>query len=122
MKRDLDLIRKIVLLVEESPSGNAPYPISFDGYTPDQIGYHSYLLIDAGFATGEVDNSLGTGLGPQGNIASLTWAGHEFADAARDNSRWQHALGVVKDKTGTITFELLKQLLATLMKSTLGLP
>lgn len=46
MKRDLDLIRKMLLAIEESPSGFAP-ELKFPGYTDAQIGYHAYLLIDA---------------------------------------------------------------------------
>jgi len=42
MKRDLDLIRKMVLAMEEAPTGYAPEPL-FDGYTPAQVGYHAYL-------------------------------------------------------------------------------
>lgn len=121
MKRDFELIRKIVLTIEASPSGAAPHPISVDIYTAAQIGYHTYLLIDAGYATGDVDTSLGSNERPQALISNLTWAGHEFADAAHDNSRWQHAPVLVKEKTGTITFKLLKQLRAALMKGTLGL-
>ena len=43
MKRDLDLIRKIVLTVEDLPTGNVPEEIEVDGYTSEQVGYHSYL-------------------------------------------------------------------------------
>ncbi|HQU32800.1 MAG TPA: DUF2513 domain-containing protein [Thermoanaerobaculaceae bacterium] len=120
MKRDLDLIRKIVLAIEESPSGFAP-KLSLGGYSDAQIGYHEYLLISAGYATGQETTNMGSE-GPEAMIRSLTWAGHEFADAARDDSRWNRALGMVKDKSGTITLELLKQLLSTLMRNALGLP
>lgn len=120
LKRDLELIRKIVLAIEESPSGFAP-KLVFAGYSDAQIGYHEYLLINAGYATGPETTNMGSE-GPEAMIRSLTWAGHEFADAARDDSRWNRALGMVKDKTGTITLELLKQLLSTLMKNALGLP
>ncbi|HVN76941.1 MAG TPA: DUF2513 domain-containing protein [Thermoanaerobaculaceae bacterium] len=120
MKRDLDLIRKIVLAIEEAPTGFAP-TLSFDGYTQAQIGYHAWLLIDAGYATGADMTNMGSE-GPEAMLRSLTWAGHEFADAARDDSRWNKALGMVKEKTGTVTIDLLKQLLGTLMKAALGLP
>jgi hypothetical protein len=120
MKRDLELIRKIVMAIEESHSGFAP-DLSFDGYTQAQIGYHAYLLIDAGYATGSDATTMGSE-GPEAMITSLTWAGHEFADVARDASRWNKALGIVKEKTGTITIELLKVLLTALMKAALGLP
>jgi hypothetical protein len=41
MKRDMDLVRKIALLIEEHPSGFAPTNITVEGYSHDQIGYCS---------------------------------------------------------------------------------
>lgn len=120
MKRDLDLIRKMLLAIEEAPSGWAP-ELSFEAYTPTQVGYHAYLLIDAGLAKGGDVSTMGSEA-PEGVITSLTWAGHEFAEAARDETRWKNAMGIVKDKGGSITLDVMKELLTSLMKSTLGLP
>jgi len=63
-----------------------------------------------------------TSEGPEAIITSLTWAGHEFAEAARDDTRWKNAMGLVKDKGGSVTIGVLTQLLISLMKSTSGLP
>ena len=52
MKRDLELIRKLVLTVEDLPTGTVIDDIEIEDYTPEQIGYHSYLLIDSGLAEG----------------------------------------------------------------------
>ena len=52
MKRDMELIRKLIRKVEESPNGWAPDNMSVDGYTEDQIGYHSYLIVHDGLAVG----------------------------------------------------------------------
>ena len=120
MKRDPDLIRKMVLAIEDAPSGWAPQ-LAFDGYTSAQVGYHAYLLVDGGLAKG-VDVSTGSSQGPEALITSLTSAGHDFAEAARDEKRWNKAMRIVVEQGGTITIDLLKQLLVTLMKSALGLP
>ena len=50
MKRDPDLIRKIILAVEDLPTGLVLDKIKIDGYTREQIGYHSYLIVDSGLA------------------------------------------------------------------------
>lgn len=47
MKRDLDLIRKLIIAVEGRPSEAPLGKEVADGYTPEQIGYHNYLLVDA---------------------------------------------------------------------------
>ena len=120
MKRDLELIRKMVLAIEEAPSGYAP-ELKFEGYTDEQVGYHAYLLLDAGLAKGGDASTLGSA-SPEGFISNLTWAGHEFADAARDEERWRNSLSIVREKAGTVTVGVLTQLLAALMKGALGIP
>jgi hypothetical protein len=120
MKRDWDLIRKMMLTIEDSASGWAPPDLKFDGYTEAQIGYHAYLLIDAGLAHGQDASHMGSEA-PEGMITSLTWAGHEFAEAARNDVLWKKAMGEVADKGGTITFDVMKELLISLMRGMSGL-
>ncbi len=120
MKRDLELIRKILLAIEDAPSGWAS-DFKFDEYTDSQVSYHAYLLIDAGLAKGSDVSVMGSE-GPEGMISNLTWAGHEFAEAARDETRWKKATGLVTEKGGAVTLDVMKELLVSLMKTTLGLP
>lgn len=120
MKRDLELIRKLVLAVESSPSGYVKEDVKIEGYSPEQIGYHSYLLIDAGLARG-VDITTSGSSSPNWRLLHLTSAGHDFADSARDESTWRKATGLVKDKAGTVTLDVMKQVLASVIKDTLGL-
>ena len=120
MKRDMELIRKMVLAIEEAPGGFAPNQLDIDGYTENQIGYHAHLMIQAGLAKGSDMTHMGSS-GPEAMLTSLTWAGHEFADASRDESRWKSAMGIVKEKAGSVTIGVLTQLLTGLMKTALGL-
>ena len=101
-------------------SGWAP-KLAIDGYTSTQVSYNAYLLIDAGLAKGQEVTTMGSE-GPVALITSLTWAGHEFAGVARDDIRWKKVMGIVKDKGETITLDLLKQLIGSLMRGTFGLP
>ena len=109
------------MAIEDAPSGWAPHPLEIEGYPSAQIGYHAYLLIDAGLANGRDCTASGSE-GPEGFISKLTWAGHEFADAARDETRWKKAIGMVHDKAGSVTIAVLTQLLGGLMRASLGLP
>jgi hypothetical protein len=47
MKRDMDLIRKIVLWAEEQPPGPL-HDIKIEGHSTGEVAYHCYLLVDAG--------------------------------------------------------------------------
>lgn len=118
MKRDFELIRKLVLSIEDCPSGDMPHGV--DGYTAEQVGYHSYLLVDAGLAKGVDVTSLSDTL-PNWQILHLTSAGHDFADVARSDSTWSAATTIVKDKAGSVTLDVLKQVLVSVVKNTLGL-
>lgn len=120
MKRDLDLIRRILLAVEESPSGFAPQPLKLKGYTDEQVGYHAYLLIEAGLVRGSDVTTMGSGA-PQALIAHLTWEGHEFLDAARDETRWKKALKMVASEAGGVTLDVLKDILVGLLRGAFGL-
>ena len=121
MKRDLDLIRKIVLAVEAAPGGYADYPLKIEGYSDEQIGYHSYLVVDAGLAEGEDITTMGS-TGPEWMIQHLTHEGHDFADAARDESRWKRATGLVKQTAGDATLDVIKEVLVKIVKGAIGLP
>jgi hypothetical protein len=49
----------------------------------------------------------------------LTWLGHEFLDAAREDLRWGQAKRLVLEKTGSVSFATLQQVLVELMKRSL---
>jgi hypothetical protein len=120
MRRDLNLLRAIVLQIEDHPEGWAPRNVLVEGYTPAQIEYYEHLLVDAGLAHGSDTSHTGS-TGPSVLITHLTWEGHEFAEAARNGTRWNNAMDIVKKKGGSITIEILTRLLFKLMKGTFGL-
>jgi Hypothetical protein (DUF2513) len=111
MKRDMDLARQILFEIEKLPHGHdVIFQPEIERHSSDEISYHIMLLTQAAYIEGEET--------PDGWYAkTLTWQGHEFLDAAKDESRWNKAKKIVMDKGGAITFEMLKQLLLELMKS-----
>ncbi|MBD2196641.1 MULTISPECIES: DUF2513 domain-containing protein [Calothrix] len=120
MKQDLELIRKIILLIEDSAHGFAPTVIKIENYSQEQIDYHAYLIIDAGLAVGNITtNTLSQS--PQAVLRNLTSSGHDFAVTARSETMWKKAMDTVKEKGGTITVGVLIQLLATIVKTHYGL-
>jgi hypothetical protein len=105
MKPDLDLLRTILLQAEDL--GSAPISATED-HTSDQVGYHAHLLIEAGLSRGvDVTNLLSTA--PQGLITGLTWAGHEFAELARDRTKWDTTMAALKAAGRPITLDEMKR-------------
>jgi hypothetical protein len=121
MKRDMDLIRKMILLIEDHPSGWAPPKIEIEGYSPEQIGYHSYLLVDSGLADG-IDASDTESTGPEYMIRHLTSAGHDFADSARTQYIWDEVMADMRQKgILSASVDVVKKLLDKTIRKHVGL-
>lgn len=121
MKRDMDLIRTILLAVEAAdlPLQKAP---QIDGQSPDAVSQHIRILNDAGY----LDHGHFTyvhGL-PSGYGHRLTWAGHEFLDSIRDTAIWAKTKGAA-EQLGSWSLEMLSDLAKgyiRLKAADLGLP
>ncbi|MDB5295835.1 MAG: uncharacterized protein JWO31_1818 [Phycisphaerales bacterium] len=120
----MDLVRAILLACEAEASGEPVFPLVIDGYSASQIGYHATILGEAGLAIGS-DVTTRSDDGIRFLISRLTWAGHEFLDAARDDTAWAKAKGIAA-KAGGGGIEVLKSVLGELAKDTarrlMGLP
>ncbi|MCX6030809.1 MAG: DUF2513 domain-containing protein [Chloroflexi bacterium] len=112
MKRDMDLIRNILLMMEESSDPEYPN-IQIDGYSSETISYHLMLLDEAGLIKA-LDASSASGMEwmPQ----RLTWQGHEFVEAARNENRWNKAKNIMA-KSGGFVIEVMRTILIDLVKA-----
>jgi len=114
MKRDMNLIRLLLLRAEGEEE------VDFASYTEEQRIYHSALLVEAGLVDGAIRTDA---QGYPNGVATirLTWKGHEFLDAARNDSVWQKATGAVRSKGLSLTFDVLKELLTATIRGQVGL-
>ena len=115
MRRDMDLVRKLIFVIEEQSDPVTPDDIDIEGYGSEQIGYHLYLMLDAGLIEGS-DITCTDDSAPQAMASNLTWAGHEFADVARSSPLWEEAKGTIMKRVGSISIDLMIQYLPTLAK------
>ena len=86
MKRDMDLVRKILLQLQAS-NGQQPdlQPLIEEGHSERQLAEHCVLLVEAGFAEPLIYNNCeldGDGT-PLIILSRLTWAGHDFIEAGQ---------------------------------------
>jgi len=88
MKRDMDLVRTILLKVEDE--GTTPIDwiedFSIEGRSDEEVYYHVWLLHQAGFIDA-LDGSTMEGF--QHLPRCLTWRGAEFLDSIRDPEVWR---------------------------------
>lgn len=110
MKRDMDLVRQILLVVEEhgTEQGHITFePSDTPGKTPDEVAGHIRLLHEHGFIEAEDGSGFGN---PVWFPQRLTWQGHEFLDAIRNDTIWARTKRVIADKGGSMPFELVREL------------
>ena len=106
MKRDMELVRKILLAVEDHDSA---YALRIEGATKQEIDYHAHLMSQANLLT-VIDDSDHSSTGQQVWITSMTWEGHEFLDAARNDTVWNRTKEIVS-KAGGATFSVWRKVL-----------
>ena len=122
MKRDWELCRTILRLTEELPEDKDRVDIygssELEGFTRTLIGYHVYLLHDARLleSMDARDRDNPWDLYPM----YLTMAGHDFLEATRNENVWNKTLAVVTSKGGSVTFEILKEIALTYLRSEFG--
>jgi len=114
MKRDIDLIRSILLEMEKRDPSSPNPQITIDNYDFDTVQFHLKLLIEQNFIEGRINKYA------NGKIAcfplNLTWQGYDFLDAARDNSVWNKAKSTIAEKTTSVSFEVFKSVLVQIAK------
>jgi hypothetical protein len=118
MQRDLDLVRRILLHLEASGTEGRSWS-GFGGAgggenDPAAVHYHVQLMNDAGLI--QADELVPGQWWPE----RMTWAGHEFLDAARNDALWSEARRRIERRVGSAPFEVLRELLLQLARERLA--
>lgn len=109
----MDLVREILLELEEKPFNVGWVDLEIPNYTDEIVSYHVMLLAQADLIEAQdVSDVTARNWKPKW----LTWQGHEFLEAARDETRWNQAKALMKEKTGGVVFEVLRDTLISLAK------
>jgi len=122
MKRDMDLVRKIMIAAEDA-EGAPDLSSLIAEFGENVVRHHSYLINQAGLAEGicpgggELDWD---GSPPICVITGLTWAGHDFIVAARNDTLWAKAKAKAITVIGGMTIDALKAALTLAAKEAIG--
>lgn len=120
MKRDLKLVRLILLAMEHHAHGFAPPDLTVAGYDPDTIGHHVWLMQQGGLVTAVSVVAQGDE-SPTAIPGSITWKGHDFVASVRNDTVWRKVLAVMKDKGLTLPFSVVQELALKFAKELAGL-
>ena len=113
MKRDMDLVRNILLALEESNSDPLEWVnLKFDGRSDLEVSYHIRLLNEAGLIDAIDASSMD---GTEWHAQCLTAFGHDYLDSVRDPEIWAQTKEGAK-KVGGFSLEVLGAIAKGLLK------
>ncbi len=122
MKRDMELIRKVLLYIEEHADGERLIrEWHIEGHDFKEVSYHVKLLVEHGLVNGR---SSGIDQYLLWYADSLTWPGHDFLDSIKNDTVWEKIKSGIKNKgleIGQVSFGVLKEYAKAEVKTRLGL-
>ena len=125
MKRNMDLIRQLLLGIESETS--TQHEFNIEGVDDLEKWYNVDLLVEANFIRGVAVRWAADGTGSYitfKGLVALTWHGHDFLNAVRDDTVWfeakekVHADGLDMQ---SLTFDVIKSLCVSTIERILGL-
>lgn len=102
MKRDMDLVLRILQDIEKNCNDVGSYPIDLNGFQVERekVLGHCKLIMDRGLANGQFASNGAM-------FKALTWEGHDFLDNSRNSTVWQAA----KEAAGDLSFGIFVKVL-----------
>ena len=105
MKRDMDLVRSILMRVESADSALEIESFFEDSRPANVTLYHLMLMQQRGLVDARFERDMnGTVYG--GSVFGLTWDGQDFLDSMRDDRVWAKAKKAISSSVGSTTFEV----------------
>lgn len=107
MKRDMDLVRLILLEIEDKFRSTALYNLAIEGYDTETVAYHCKILYEAGLISDYKAQYANNEIYVFG-VGSLTWDGNDFLEKIRDNSQWKKVKDTITQKGLPMVIETIK--------------
>lgn len=123
MKRDLDLVRAILIAVEDHEEQRGIFLSKLESqldWEQSGIVYHVEIMEEAGLLLAKI-NKDEAGQTVLVYVQRLTWKGHEFLDAARNQDVWEKLKEATASKSLSLAAEVLQDLLTKYAFQKLGL-
>ena len=111
----MDLVRAILLKIEEGHAGVGLANLEVEGYDRATIAYHCQLLEEAGLVSSCIvryaDDSVFFSVG------GLTWEGADYLDKVRDDSVWAKTKNLAAEKGVPLVVETVKTISSAVVLS-----
>ncbi len=116
MKRDMDLIRKLLSYFEETQNTEHEDLPKIEGYDSKLIKYHVFLMHDSNLLKCHPVKSKTTDAILYLTPLNLTWEGTEFLEKIRSDEMWNKLKQTIASKGGVLTFNLINQVVDGLVE------
>ena len=117
VKRDMELVREIMLHVETKQDLKAK-TVKIDGYADEVVARHVEMLLRARFLEGIESRELSSSV-PRIFVTDLTWEGHDFLAATQNKSVWTSLKSKLGDELPKLPFELVKSVALKLLSQSI---
>ena len=117
MKRDMDLVRLILLEIEKKYVSTAIFDLNIEGYDMATVAYHCKIMHEAGllsdYKAQYADDTICFFF-----FFSLTWEGNDYLDKVRDNTIWKKTKDVITQKGLPLVFDTIKTISTAFITAT----
>ena len=124
MKRDMDLVRFILLSAEASTEVLDLGAILSYGCDAETAAYHVELMASYGLIESSVTYAFGS-KPTIVEVTGITWEGYDYLDAIRSDKVWHRAAKAIKDTVGDTSLAVVKDICTALseamIKASLGI-
>ena len=116
MKRDMELIRKILFKIEEEYVSTALVNLRIDSYEKEQIAHHCKLIYEANLIDDYSEKYASNDLYLY-SVGALTWEGHDFLDQIRQDTIWNKIKNVITRKGLPVSIDIIKSIATSIISS-----
>jgi len=119
MKRDMDLVREILITLGDSDNSIQAGTFVDDRNDFQVVAYHFDIMQQAGLVEGTTKKGF-SGDYLYAEVSRLTWEGNEFLDSVQNNKVWMHVKAEIAKSAIGAPFEVVKNLAISACNDLLG--
>lgn len=121
MKRDMDLVRQLLLAVETAEVTSQLANPVIEGYDQTTVDHHVFLMWEAGLVEAIDTNTMSSGPHKRAAARRLTWQGHDALEVFRNDTIWAKTKATVAT-VGGASIPMVIEVASRYVRERLGLP
>lgn len=109
MKRDLDLVRSILMYVENAADEVDADDMATERWPIETVAYHVRLMAHHGLLDVSRDARDMNGSTIELTVAGITWDGQDYLDSIREPKVWERVKRTLSGTVGSTTLDVVRQ-------------